>query len=159
MSTLEIAEALADKKHFGQKDRGGKPYIEHPKRVSNSLFTTQEKIVGILHDVIEDTDTTYQEILDLGFGREIVVALDCLTKREGEHRISAAHRAAANRLACAVKIADVTDNMNISRIPNPTEKDYQRLEQYKKVLEILLHAKETRWNNFADRNQGQAASA
>lgn len=148
MATLEIAQTYADKKHKGQTDIGGQPYIYHPIRVMESLKTNDEKIVGIMHDVIEDTDATFDELLAMGFERKIIVALDCLTKRKGEDRITAAHRAAANRLACAVKLADVTDNMDMSRIPNPTQRDYDRYAQYEQVKAILLDAKATRWNNF-----------
>lgn len=148
MATLSVAEKLVNIRHADQKDIGGQPYVGHLQRVSANVKTPIEKIVGLMHDVIEDTDCTYQELRDLGFSEDVLIAIECLTKRAGENRIEAAHRAAANRIACAVKIADVTDNMDISRIPNPKPRDYERLEEYKRVLEILMDAKMNRWGDF-----------
>lgn len=147
----KLALSIATEKHAAQVDKGGNPYIEHPIRVSGCLVTPQEKILGLLHDVVEDTDCTYAELLAQGFPQEIITALECLTKRPNEGKIEAAHRAASNRLACAVKIADVMDNMDIWRIPNPTEKDFKRLEKYREVLLVLIQAKAEKWDNFSDR--------
>ena len=101
-----------------------------------------------MHDLIEDTDTTADELLKLGFPVAVVDAILSLTKRPGESRISAAHRTAANRIGVAVKLADVADNMNLDRLPQVTEKDLARLEEYKQVKLILEDAKVNRWNNF-----------
>lgn len=149
MATIETALVLVATKQNGQKDIGGEPYVLHVLRVMAGVKTLPEKIVAILHDVVEDTETTLDDLLKLGFDRAIVIAVDCLTKRKGEDRVSAAHRAAANRLACAVKLADLADNMNMTRIPNPTARDYARLEEYKKAKAILEDARDMRWNGFA----------
>lgn len=148
---LSQAILIATTKHAGQIDKGGNPYILHPIRVALSLSTYEEMIVGVLHDVIEDTDCTYEDLTKLGFSSEITTALECLTKRPGETKIEAAHRAASNRLACAVKIADVTDNMDLSRIPYPSDSDYERVNKYRDVFFILERAKAKLWDNFSDR--------
>lgn len=138
MSTLEKAIEIAAKAHAGQTDKAGAPYILHPLRVMLSVIGNEEKITAVLHDVVEDTEIDFVDLVNEGFSVEIVDALRCLTKLEGESRFDAAHRAVVNPIARAVKLADVTDNMDLSRIAHPTEKDYARLKQYEQVRTILL---------------------
>jgi (p)ppGpp synthase/HD superfamily hydrolase len=140
MSTLERAIAIAAEAHAGQFDKAGQPYILHPIRVMLRVSGASERIAAILHDVVEDTPVTLDQLAKEGFSREVVDAVDALTKRPGENRIAAAHRAAANPIARVVKLADNAENMDLSRISNPTQKDYDRLEEYKRVREILLSA-------------------
>jgi GTP diphosphokinase / guanosine-3',5'-bis(diphosphate) 3'-diphosphatase len=141
MSTLEQAIILAATKHEGQLDKAGKPYILHPMAVMASVSNIDEKIVAILHDVLEDTDVTVDDLYDIGFSTEIVAAIVALTKQKGESRIEAARRTALNPLATIVKLADVAHNMDLSRISVVTDKDLKRQEEYKLVKEILLNAK------------------
>lgn len=138
MSTLERAIAIAAKAHTGQTDKGGDPYIMHPLRLMFKVVGDNERICAVLHDVVEDSDTTLEDLRNGGFSEAIVSAIDNLTKRPGETRIEAAHRAALSPISLAVKLADVTDNMNLTRIKEPSEKDLARLEEYKKVKEFLL---------------------
>lgn len=138
MATLERALEIAAKAHAGQVDKGGAPYILHPIRVMLSLSSIPAQITAILHDVVEDTDITIADLRREGFAESILEAIEALTKRKGEDRISAAHRAAQNQIACAVKLADIADNMDLSRIPHPTEKDYARIREYEQVRAILL---------------------
>jgi GTP diphosphokinase / guanosine-3',5'-bis(diphosphate) 3'-diphosphatase len=140
MSTLERAIAIAAEGHAGQLDKAGQPYILHPIRVMLRVSGTSERIAAILHDVVEDTPVTLDQLAAERFSREVVDAVDALTKRAGENRIDAAKRAAANPVARAVKLADNAENMDLSRISNPTQKDYDRLEEYKRVREILIAA-------------------
>lgn len=140
MSTLEKAIVLAATKHEGQVDKSGKPYILHPLAVMALVKTMNEKIVAVLHDVIEDTDVTAGDLFALGFSDEIVTAIQALTKQNGESRVQAAHRTAQNPLATKVKLADVEHNMDMSRLVVITEKDILRQAEYKLVKEILLKA-------------------
>jgi len=98
----------------------------------------QERIAAVLHDVVEDTSVTLEQLAAEGFSPQALEAIASLTKLPGETRIAAAARAAANDIARAVKLADNAENMDLSRIANPTEKDYARLEEYKAVRELLL---------------------
>ena len=148
MVTLEQAIIYACTKHEGQTDRGGNPYVLHLIQVMMNVETLKEKIVAVLHDVIEDTNTTADDLYIAGFSEEIVKAVLALTKYEGETRISAAHRAAANRIACAVKLADVAHNMDLSRLVVITDKDVERQREYEQVKEILEEAKVNHWHNF-----------
>jgi len=143
MSTLERAIQIAAKAHAGQVDKAGQPYILHPIRVMLSVQSLQERLAAILHDVVEDTELSLEDLADEGFTPEVIEAVRALTKELGELRIQAAQRAAQNPIARVVKLADVTDNMDISRIPEPTERDFARLREYQAVCEILLAGNKT----------------
>ncbi len=138
MSTLERALEIAVQAHRGQVDKGGQPYILHPIRVMLRVSSMSAKIAALLHDVVEDSDITIEDLRREGFAEPILAAVEALTKRRGEDRISAAHRAAQNELAREVKLADIAENMDLSRIPNPTDKDFARLREYEQVRAILL---------------------
>ena len=137
MSTIERAIEIAARAHAGQVDKAGAPYIFHPLRVMLAVKTEEERIAAVLHDVVEDTGMTLDALRAEGFPEAVVEAIDALTKRTGEGRLDAARRAAANPIARAVKLADVADNMNLSRIPNLSDKDYARLKEYQQVKALL----------------------
>jgi (p)ppGpp synthase/HD superfamily hydrolase len=137
MSTLERAIVIATEAHAGQLDKGGQPYILHPLRVMLRLKTDEERIVAVLHDVLEDTEVSSSDLYNEGFSIEILEALDDVTKRENESYIDFILRIKNNKLSTSVKIADIQDNMDLSRIPNPTEKDYDRNRKYRNSLDVL----------------------
>lgn len=141
MATLERAIALAASAHAGQVDKAGSPYILHPLRVMLAVDFEQAQIVAVLHDVVEDTAVTLEDLRAAGFDPPLIDAIAALTKSAGESRIEAAHRAAANPIARVVKLADVADNMDLRRITHPTEADMARLEQYRQVQAILTNSK------------------
>ena len=143
MSTIERAIEIAARAHAGQVDKAGAPYVFHPLRLMMAVSTLDQKMAAVLHDVVEDTDVTFDELRAEGFSIEVVEAIMALTKTDGEARLDAAQRAASNSIARVVKLADVTDNMNIGRIANPTEKDYARLKEYALVKEILEQSVKT----------------
>jgi len=138
MSTLERAIEIAAAAHAGQVDKAGQPYILHPLRVMLRVSTSHERMAAVLHDVVEDTPVTLVQLTEAGFPAEVVDAVAALTKRPGETRMQAAARAASNPIARVVKLADNAENMDLSRIANPTEKDYARVEEYKQVRALLL---------------------
>lgn len=138
MSMLEKAIELAARAHAGQVDKAGEPYILHPLRLMLSVTGENARITAVLHDIVEDTGTTLADLRAAGFSETVVAAVDALTKRKGETRVEAAARAAANPVARVVKLADVTHNMDLSRIPSPTPKDLDRMKQYEQVRAILL---------------------
>jgi GTP diphosphokinase / guanosine-3',5'-bis(diphosphate) 3'-diphosphatase len=138
MSTLERAIEIAARSHAGQMDKGGEPYILHPMRVMLGVRTLPERMAAALHDVVEDTPVTLDDLRAEGFAPEVVDAVDCLTKREGEKRMDAAARAKRNPIARAVKLSDLADNMDKTRIANPTERDAARLKEYEAVRAFLL---------------------
>ena len=138
MSTLERAIEIAAKHHAGDTDKAGKPYLLHPLRLMFAVSTPNEMIAAVLHDVVEDTEVSLEDLKGEGFHDEIIEAIDALTKRPGESRLEAAGRAAANPVARNVKLADVTDNMDLTRIENPADKDFDRLKQYVEVRRLLI---------------------
>jgi len=97
-----------------------------------------ERICGVLHDVVEDTDITLDSLRDMGFPEEVINVLGYLTKREGETYDDFIERILENETACRVKLADLADNMNLARIKNPTEKDKERIKKYEKATERIL---------------------
>ncbi|HEY9132890.1 MAG TPA: HD domain-containing protein [Dyella sp.] len=138
MATLERAIAIAAEAHAGQIDKGGQPYILHPLRVMLRVNSTWERMAAVLHDVVEDSPVTLDKLREEGFPLEVIAAVDALTKRKGESRLDAARRARQDPVAVVVKLADNAENMDLSRIIEPTERDYARLEEYKAVRSILL---------------------
>ncbi|MHB2150489.1 GTP pyrophosphokinase [Calditrichota bacterium LG25] len=138
MDALEAALKIALKAHTGQKDRAGMPYIFHPLRVMHNVFGSNAKIVALLHDVLEDSDCTLQELKEHGFSREVLEAVDCLTRRPNEAYFDYLQRIAQNPLAVQVKIADLNDNLDIKRLDVITEEDRRRLNKYLKALRMLL---------------------
>ncbi len=134
---LELAIAIAHKAHAHQIDKAGQPYIGHPLTVMAQMDTLESQIVAVLHDAIEDSDLTIEKLTVQGFPEIITEALLAITKFDGELYEDYILRVKSNPIARKVKIADVTHNMDISRIANPTDKDFQRLKKYKKVLKEL----------------------
>lgn len=141
MSNLQTAITLAVQAHQGQMDKSGQPYILHPLRVMFRCRTESGRIVAILHDVIEDTPTTPDDLRRLGFSEEILAALDCVTKRQGENYADFVERAAANPIAREVKLADLEDNMDLRRLGEAelTPKAVDRLNRYMKAWQRLQH--------------------
>ena len=138
MPTLERAIAIAAKAHARQTDKAGQPYILHPLRVMMAVTGSEEKIVAVLHDVVEDTNVTLVVLENEGFTKPVLAAIFAITKTEGEARLDAAKRVVLNPIAKAVKLADLADNMDLTRIANPSEKDLKRMQEYKQVMEILI---------------------
>lgn len=143
MSTLARAIALAAQYHEGQTDKGGRPYVFHPLRLMLKALTEQEQIAAVLHDTIEDTDLTLDDLRKEGFSDEIVEAIDRLSRREEETYHEFILRIKENRLAARVKILDLQDNMDLTRIKKPSEKDQKRLLKYSRALDTLLSHDET----------------
>lgn len=140
MSTLERAIEIAHEAHSGQLDRAGKEYIGHPMRVMEAGKTLEEKIVGVLHDVVEDSaEWSFERLEAEGFAPEIIEALRCVTKLSAEEPYDKfIARVKKNRLAVAVKLNDLTDNMDIRRLPYLSDKDVKRLKKYLKAYKQLM---------------------
>ena len=134
---LDRAIELAKQHHEGQTDKAGKPYIEHPLRVMNQVESEEEKIVAVLHDIVEDTNISLNDLRNEGFSEEVVSAVECLTKQDGENYDSYIERISFNPLAVKIKLADLEDNSDLTRLPEVTDKDLERIEKYDKALEKL----------------------
>ena len=139
LKAIEIATAA----HKNQADKNGEPYLGHLFRVMNMGRTTDEKICGVLHDLVEDTDWTFEKLAQEGFPEKIITALKCVTKiSEEENYDDFILRVQENKLAINVKINDLTDNMDVRRFTVMTEKDLKRinkyLKAYRQLTEILI---------------------
>lgn len=136
MLKLIKALVISMKAHKGQKDKAGKKYIFHPIKVAMLSKGYKTKIVALLHDVIEDSDVTIED-LSKYFDRDIVLAVDCITKKKGQDYQNYLNIVKNNELARKVKIADLTHNSNLNRLEKITEVDRMRKEKYLKAIEFL----------------------
>ena len=134
---VEAAKALAERMHEGQLDKAGQPYITHPMRVASRLQSPEAQVVGWLHDTVEDTALTLEEV-EARFGPDTAKAVDAVSRRECEAWEDYLERVRANPVARQVKISDLIDNSNLGRIPHITMKDVKRQEKYNKALQFLM---------------------
>jgi hypothetical protein len=133
MATIEKALQLAAKAHEGQKDKEGLPYILHPLRVMMSVEGEEAQIVAVLHDVIEDTSVTADDLRQAGFGEKLVAAVLCVTHRKDEPYADYVVRCQGNDVARRVKLADLEDNSRLSRTilrPQRLQGDLARIRRY-----------------------------
>lgn len=132
---------LTTTRHAGQYDKGGQPYILHPLKVMYYLKTNDEELqcIALAHDLVEDTDTPYTELYEMGFTTRIVEGIDALTKRRGESYDDYKERVKANPDAVRVKMADLRHNTDVRRLKGVTDKDLARMEKYHRFyLELQL---------------------
>ena len=130
LGTLERAIEIAAAIHAGQTDKGGAPYILHPLRVMLRVAPGAQQIVAVLHDVVEDSDgkITFDDLAREGFSQEVI---------DGESYEAFIARAALDPVGKAVKLADLAENSDLSRIDRPTQKDLERVEKYRRAMEYL----------------------
>lgn len=137
MTPLERAIQIAVNAHAGQTDKAGQPYILHPLRLMCRVRTDEERMAAVLHDVMEDTPVTAEDLAAAGIPGRVIAALHCLTKREGESYEDFITRIEPDPIARCVKLADLEDNMDVRRLPEVTEKDRQRLDRYARAWRRL----------------------
>lgn len=137
---LNKAISIAAQAHAGQTDKGGAPYILHPLRVMMNVEGEAGQICAVLHDVVEDSGIAFDDLRREGFDENIVAALNCLTRRAGESYDEFIDRVLQNEIACKVKRADLADNMDLARIPDPTEKDIERRVKYVAAMKRINKA-------------------
>lgn len=134
---LELALSIATKAHRGQFDKAGIDYIEHPIFVASQVDSEEEKAVALLHDVIEDSSVTAEELLNAGLSETVVTAVQILSKKKGQDYQTYLKTVKSNPLARAVKLADLKHNSDLLRLETITDKDLERLEKYKKTIDYL----------------------
>ena len=137
MNNIEKAIQIALKAHQGQLDKAGKPYILHPIRLMCRLHVEIDIISALLHDVIEDSDYTAADLRREGVPEAAIEVIDHLTRKKNEPYEDFINRASRNEHAKRVKIADLEDNMDISRLNEITDKDIERLSKYHRSLNYL----------------------
>ena len=136
-SQSEKAYEIAKKAHLGQVDKAGEDYIKHPEKVASFVNSDEEKAVAYLHDVIEDTELTLEDLREYGFSEEVLEAVDVITKKKGQDYQTYLNSVKENKLARVVKLADLRHNSDLTRLINITEKDIERKEKYQKAIDFL----------------------
>lgn len=136
-SQSKKAYEIANKAHLGQVDKVGEDYIKHPEKVASFVKTDEEKAVAYLHDVIEDTELTLEDLYKYGFSEEVLKAVDVITKKKGQDYQAYLNFVKENKLARVVKLADLRHNSDLTRLINITEKDIERKEKYQKAIDFL----------------------
>lgn len=137
MADLEEAIRIAVEAHRGQTDRAGAAYVLHPLRMMFRMQTEAERMAAALHDVVEDSAWTLDDLRARGFPADVVDAVDHLTRREGEDYDAFVDRAAAHPVARRVKVADLEDNMDVRRTGTVSEDDVARLTRYHRAWRRL----------------------
>lgn len=125
-------------KHKDQADKSGIPYVFHPWHVAESMNDELSACTALLHDIIEDTDTTLDDLKKMGFPEEVTEALSYLTHDRNTGYFDYVRNIAKNKIAAKVKLSDLEHNSDITRLDNVTEKDRNRIAKYNKAKEILL---------------------
>ncbi|EIF40056.1 HD domain-containing protein [Streptococcus sp. SK643] len=136
-SMFDLALSIAKKAHKGQYDKAGVDYIEHPLFVASLVDTQEEKAVALLHDVLEDSPYTAEELILAGLPETVVSAVQILTKKKGQDYQQYLELVKSSPIARRVKFADLKHNSDLSRLATVTEKDLERLEKYKKAIDYL----------------------
>ena len=123
-------------------DKGNSPYVLHLLKVYQGVNTNEEKIVALLHDVLENTDTTMDDLKELGYSKEIIDTIVVLTKKKGEDYRDYIERIinSGDKIAMNVKLSDLKCNMDIKKIKNPTTNDYERIhKRYEPAYDRILN--------------------
>lgn len=139
-SLLEKAISIAARAHEGQVDKAGDPYVLHPLRLMLRMNGPSARIAAVLHDVIEDTRVTLQELRQEGFSEEVLTLLDRLTRKSGESYEHFIQRIKIDPVATQVKIADLEDNLDIRRLGTLADRDLERLKKYHRAWQELSHS-------------------
>ena len=123
--------------HKDAWDKSGVPYVFHPFHVAEQMDDEASTIVALLHDVVEDTDYTLDDLREMGFSEEVCDALDCMTPRKGVPYMDYIMKIRQNPLATKVKLADLAHNSDRTRFDRMTEQDYRREEKYREAIRLL----------------------
>lgn len=138
---LDKAIQIAAEAFVGKYDKGGQPYILHCLHVMNSVDSSDHELmqIAVLHDVVEDTDWTFEQLIDEGFSKRVIKALELLTHEKGVPYQDYIKQVATNEDARKVKMADLRHNSDITRMKGLRKKDFDRLEKYHRAYEYLKY--------------------
>lgn len=133
----KIALKLCFEAHKDQIDKSGMPYVFHPFHLAEQMTDEETTIVALLHDVVEDTDYTIDNLREMGFGEKILEAIELMTHDDNIPYMDYVVQIKTNPIAKAVKLADLRHNSDITRLDTITNKDKSRVDKYLKAIEIL----------------------
>ena len=138
--TLDTKKALklCFEAHKNQVDKSGLPYVFHPFHLAEQMKTEQTTIVALLHDVVEDSKYTIDDLKNMGFSKEVTDAIALMTHADDVDYMDYVRAIAKNPIAKAVKLADLEHNSDLTRLDSVDEKSLTRVQKYKKAKEILL---------------------
>lgn len=139
---------LMFEKHKNQVDKSGLPYVFHPWHVAESMQDEKRTTVALLHDIVEDTNVTYDDLKNEGYPNDVIDAVRVLTHDANEDYSSYIERIAQNDLAIDVKIADLMHNIDASRLSNISSADFKKYDLYRKSLDYLKSIKNLNQNNM-----------
>ncbi len=131
-------------RHAGQLDKSGIPYVTHPLHVAESMTDEDSTCAALLHDIVEDTGMTFEELRSMGFSERVVNALRYLTHEDGVDYYDYVRHIAENPLALQVKLADLRHNADLTRLTTVTEKDLRRAEKYRRCIAYLEDVRDGR---------------
>lgn len=134
---VNMAYQIAKAAHKNQVDKAGVAYIHHPETVADLVTGDAEKATAYLHDVLEDTSVTADQLREAGIPDEVISAVIILTKQAGQHYFDYLKQVKANQIARVVKIADLTHNSDVARLSSISEQDRTRLDKYRQALVFL----------------------
>ena len=140
VTKLEQAIKVALEVHSGQVDKAGEIYLLHPLRLMFKFQTEDERIVAVMHDVVEDGEITLENLRLLGFSDSVVNAIDCLSRRKDEKYEDFISRISMDKLARKIKIEDIKDNLDLTRLGCVGDKELKRIEKYHRSLKLLLNS-------------------
>ncbi|MBR7116484.1 MAG: GTP pyrophosphokinase [Clostridia bacterium] len=133
----KLAMKLCFEAHKEQTDKSGMPYVFHPFHLAEQMKDEETTVVALLHDLIEDTDHTLDDLREIGFSERIISAIELMTHAEGVPYMEYVAKIKGNPIARAVKLADLKHNSDLSRLDTVSEKDLERVEKYKRAIALL----------------------
>ena len=136
-SMTKKALKLCFEAHKDQVDKSGIPYVFHPYHLAEQMLTEETTVVALLHDLVEDTAYTLEDLTGMGFGRNITDAIALMTHEKGADYMEYVRRIKENPIAKAVKLADLRHNSDITRLDQVDEKALNRREKYLKAIAFL----------------------
>ena len=139
LATLERAIEIAVEAHKGQKDKAGMPYVLHPLRLMFKMESNNEKIAALLHDVVEDSDWTLDDLKKEGFNSDVIEAVSLLTRDEKDSYDEFVQKTVSNPISKNVKIADINDNLDLNRLNVIMDKDIARIKKYHRILKSITN--------------------
>ena len=140
MALIEIALERSLSAYRGKRDKAGQAYVLHPLRLMAKMHDEISQVVSLLHDVIEDSDVTAEDLRADGFPEIVIEAVVALTRQAGESYMAFIERLKPNELARKVKLADIEDNLNVLRLVELNEQDLRRVQKYHKAWHDLQAA-------------------
>lgn len=141
MTLVDKVLKFAMEKHEGQFDKAGEKYILHPLHIALQMDTEEEKIVALLHDVLEDTDATEKDLEDLGLTKETIKHIKCLTRPKDVPYMEYIKKIALDKVAKKVKLKDLEHNMDTSRFKGSSDKAQSLMKRYQKAYTFLKEDK------------------